>query len=34
MRINHSYAIELEVIVRKLYKCDRGGLNGLVLIYT
>lgn len=30
MRINHSYAIELEVIVRKLYKCDRGGLNGLV----
>ncbi|SFO08374.1 hypothetical protein SAMN05216351_10367 [Pseudobutyrivibrio sp. JW11] len=28
--INHNQAIELEQIVRKLYKCDRGGVSRLV----
>ena len=28
-RINHSEAIELESIVRSLFKCDRAGVSGL-----
>ena len=27
--IDHGKAIELERIVRALYKCDRGGISGL-----
>ena len=27
--INHNDAIELEFLVRKLYRCDRGGISGL-----
>lgn len=27
--INHNKAIELEHIVCRLYKCDRGGISGL-----
>ena len=29
-RINHNDAIALEHQVRRLYKCDRGGVSGLV----
>lgn len=28
-RITHNQAIELESLVRKLYKCDRTGISGL-----
>lgn len=28
--INHNDATELEYQVRRLYKCDRGGVSGLV----
>lgn len=28
-KINHGNAIELETLVRKLYKCDRGGVSRL-----
>lgn len=28
-RINHNDAIELEYQVRRLYKCDRGGVAGM-----
>lgn len=28
-RINHNYAVELEHQVRRLFKCDRGGVSGL-----
>ena len=30
MVIKHSQAVDLEHIVRKLYKCDRCGVSGLV----
>ncbi|WP_370783018.1 hypothetical protein [Faecalibacillus intestinalis] len=29
-RINHNDAMTLERQVRRLYKCDRGGVSGLV----
>lgn len=29
MHINHGDAIELESIVRRLFKCDRSGVSGL-----
>jgi hypothetical protein len=28
-RINHNDAIELEYLVRRLFKCDRAGVSGL-----
>lgn len=28
--IEHNQAIELELIVRKLYKCERGGVSRMV----
>lgn len=30
MRIRHDSAIVLEAIVRKVYRCDRGGMGGYI----
>ncbi len=30
MVINHNQAVDLEHVVRKMYKCDRCGVSGLV----
>ena len=30
MRINHGDAVSLEMIARKVYQCDRGGMGGYI----
>ena len=30
MRIEHSAALELEMIVRKVFSCERGGMGGCI----